>query len=459
MTLVILLIISGLNAQIASATPSPSIVPSAVPEVEGAPVISTKHILLYEANSKTVLYEKSGYDKAFPASTTKVMTCLIAVESGKLDDIVTIGNTVEKSGSRMMLSPREKISLRDLVYGMMLVSGNDAARAIAEYLAGSRDKFADIMNKKALELNMKSTHYMNPNGLDNEEHYTTAYDMAVLTAYALNNETFREIVSTKTHTVAPTNKNKNGYILENTNKLLNKKPGETGDFLYQYATGVKTGDTDRAGRCLVSSAKKDDMELVCILFGDTELNYRFTSAKKLFEWGFSNFEMLKVSDLSLQSTVEATVSNASVADVNCGSIELSADIKDSFICVSKAKVNDYRKNNLLFSIKTNFEKDALRAPVDNGEKVGTIDYVYNGEVIFTANLYATRDVAAGAGGTASSGYIVDDPPATEIVGNEWLFWLLAAVLVLILIIIIRLISRRKSQIRRRRRTSYTRGRR
>ena len=230
--------------------------------------VSTPYICLMDAATGTVLYEKNSKAQAYPASTTKIMTCILAIENAAdINEIVNTGSDVEKRGSTCHFSRNEEMPLIDMLYGMMMFSGNDAAKAIAEHIGGSESGFADMMNKKAAELGMTGTHFVKPNGLHKEDHYSTAYDMAVLTRYAMRNETFRKIVSTATYNAAPTNKDSDGYQWYNSNRLLYTKEGEA-DYKYKYATGVKTGDTTAAGRCLVASAEKDGVELILVLFGD-----------------------------------------------------------------------------------------------------------------------------------------------------------------------------------------------
>ena len=205
-----------------------SIWPIALAESFDPEDISTPHVILMDASSGAVLYEKNARERAFPASTTKIMTCILALENcPDLDVMVTVGENVENKGSTMGIVRREELSLRSLIYGMMLVSGNDAAKAIAEYISGSESAFAELMNQKAASLGMTGTHFVKSNGLHEDDHYSTAYDMAILTRYAMQNEEFCKIVATPYYEVPPTNKDSDGYQLGNSNKLLYTKPDET----------------------------------------------------------------------------------------------------------------------------------------------------------------------------------------------------------------------------------------
>lgn len=218
--------------------------------------VSAEHAVLMELESGRVLFEKEAHEKKRIASITKIMTAILAIESGKLDETVTVSNQAfGTEGSSLFLARGQKMKLEDLVYGLMLRSGNDAAVAIAEHVGGSLDGFVFMMNKKAEEIGMRNSSFTNPHGLDNtENHYSTAYDMALLTRYAMNNETFREISSTKEHH-APNPNEKWDYEWNNKNKMLK---------LYKYSTGGKTGYTKLAKRTLVSTAEKDGMALVAV---------------------------------------------------------------------------------------------------------------------------------------------------------------------------------------------------
>lgn len=238
--------------------------------------ISSKSAILIDQDSGRILYSKKINDKRLIASTTKIMTAVIAIESGKLDDEVKVSENVLKSyGSGIYIKPGEVITLRDLVYGLLLRSGNDAALMIEEYLGG-HDNFINKMNKKAIEIGMKDTIFENSSGLDEDtKNFSTAYDMALLMKYANNIYEFREINGTKNKKVKT---NMNFYEWTNENKLL---------FRYKYATGGKTGFTKKARRTLVSSASKNNLNLICVTLND---NDDFNTHIKLYNYGFDNYK-------------------------------------------------------------------------------------------------------------------------------------------------------------------------
>ena len=235
-----------------------------------------RNAILFDKDSNRILYSKNIHEKELIASTTKIMTAVIAIESGRLDDNVKINESVLKAyGSGIYISVGETMSLRNLVYGLLLRSGNDAALAIEDYLGG-HDKFIGLMNKKAKEIGMKNTIFTNASGLDNEDaNYSTCYDMALLMKYALNLYDFTVITSTKNHTVKTDQKT---YIWKNKNKLL---------FSYKYATGGKTGYTVKAKRTLVTSASKNDINLIAVTFNDPD---DFDTHKALYENAFNKYK-------------------------------------------------------------------------------------------------------------------------------------------------------------------------
>ncbi|OZM57152.1 D-alanyl-D-alanine carboxypeptidase [Lottiidibacillus patelloidae] len=244
--------------------------------------------ILMEQDTGRVLYDKKMHQKMRIASITKIMTALLAVESGKLDEMVTVSkNAAYTEGSSIYLKPGDKMKLEDLTYGLMLRSGNDAAVAIAEHVGGSLEGFVYLMNQKAEEIGMSNTYFSNPHGLDDhEKHFSTAYDMALLTQYAMQNETYKKISGTKKHRASREGGPDN--IWGNKNRLLTS--------LYEYCTGGKTGYTKRARRTLVTTAEKDDMRLIAVTLNDGN---DWNDHRNLYEWGFNTFEMVTLAEAGL----------------------------------------------------------------------------------------------------------------------------------------------------------------
>jgi len=246
--------------------------------------VHSKYIVAYERNSKTILYEKNKDIPTPMASTTKIMTAIIVLVNADLTQTITVSTKAAGiGGSRLGLNSNSKITIKDLLYGLMLCSGNDAAIALAETVGGDLSGFADLMNSKAQELGLVNTHFVTPHGLDNTNHYTTAYELALLSDYALHNETFCNIVKTKTYTV-----NINGYpkTISNTNELLGYLNG---------VYGVKTGFTNGANRCLVSATKRNNLDIICVVLGADTKKIRTQDSIKLIEYCFSTFETLDIS--------------------------------------------------------------------------------------------------------------------------------------------------------------------
>lgn len=240
--------------------------------------VSAESAVLMEQSSGRILFSKNAHLRLPIASITKIMTAIIAIESNQLNETVRISrNAAYTEGSSIYLKPGQKMKLKDLVYGLMLRSGNDAAVAIAEFLGGSVEGFAFLMNQKAQEIGMTDTYFSNPSGLDaGGDHYSTAYDMALLTRYAMKNATFRAIFKTETYRPGS---GEGGAVWRNKNKLL---------ALYPYSTGGKTGYTKKAGRTLVSTAKKGDMKLIAVTLNAPD---DWNDHMAMFRYGFEHFTM------------------------------------------------------------------------------------------------------------------------------------------------------------------------
>lgn len=267
----------------------------AIPQKSSAQMyVSAQSAILMEQDSGRVIFEKDAHTKRRIASITKIMTALLAVESGKLEDTVTVSsNAIRTEGSSIYLQEGEKIKLEVLVYGLMLRSGNDAAVAIAETVGGSLDGFVYLMNQKAEEIGMKNTHFANPHGLDDhEDHYSTAYDMALLTRYAMNNDTYKKIAGTKSYRSESTN-NEWDRVWRNKNKLLTS--------LYEHSTGGKTGYTKRAKRTLVSTAEKDGVEYIAVTLNDPD---DWDDHINMFETAFKTYKKVQVLEEGKIKTVK-----------------------------------------------------------------------------------------------------------------------------------------------------------
>lgn len=321
--------------------------------------ISAESAILIDGETGRVLFEKNAHNIQGMASTTKIMTAILALEQTTPEKQVKVSHKAATTeGSSMYLNSGEIIKMESLVYGLMLNSGNDAATAIAESISGSTDEFAKLMNKKAKEICLKNTSFANPHGLDHQNHYSTAYDMAMLTKYALNNDKFREIVSTKKKNVEM-NGVENSRFLTNHNKLLS---------LYENCIGVKTGFTKACGRCLVSASQKDGVTLIAVTLNAPD---DWNDHISMYEKAFTEYKSYKIFE-----------KNAYIASV---------DVTDS----EARKLELYAKNKLTVSlmpeeferikIKYNYPK-TVSAPIYRGQKLGTASILLDSKKIAETDL-------------------------------------------------------------------------
>lgn len=321
-------------------------------------------MVVLEGETNKVLYQYNMHKSLPMASTTKIVTAIVAIENyPDIDAIVKVSDkAVGIEGTSIYLKHDEEISMRDLLYGLILASGNDCAVAIAEEVCGV-DNFVEKMNKFAVDLGLSDSSFANPHGLDAEGHYTSAYDLAIITSYALNNDVFREIVGTKYHNIAKTNVYGERY-LKHKNKLL---------FSDENCIGVKTGFTDNAGRCLVNAHEQNDMQIITVLFNCQPM---FDEAKRLTNMALNNFEYKNwVKPYNYVSTVN--VENGDKNQVGIATLKGFEDV------VLKSEIENYR-------VEYDFP-DLITAPIDSSSPVGKVR-VYNGEeVVFEDNLYAIED--------------------------------------------------------------------
>ena len=348
--------------------------------------------MLVDATTGTVIYACNNASLQIPpASTTKILTAIVVLENCNLTDEVTCGKELDGViGSKAGLVVGEKLTIKDLLYAMMLPSGNDAATVLAHHLGGEEGMagFAALMNEKAEALGMTNSHFINAHGLDKEEHYSTAEDMAKATLYAMNNPTFMEIVGTKKYTVE-TNKHSK-LELTNTNKLLYKADNDKADYTYPYTTGIKTGATPNAGSCMVASAKKDNTHLLALVYGtpsETAEN-KWSVCRYLFEYGFENFTTMDLSGFSESYTAQATVNNAIQADGSKGISRISCygDIPEgTLITVEKGGIDG---QNITAEFKPN--GGSLEAPVYQGDVIGKIAYKFDGKTLYECEAIAAQ---------------------------------------------------------------------
>lgn len=371
--------------------------------------IGAKSAVIIEENTGKILYDKSGSLRLYPASTTKIMTALLAIENGNLNDIITVGNEISRipsDASRADLRIGEKITLKELLMGTMLPSGNDAAMTAAVYTARKVSKnntmgiddavkyFADLMNRRAADVGAYNTHFANPHGYHDPDHYTTALDMALIAREAMKNSDFREIVKTeefKSEDEIPRHENKPpaavNHDWKNSNMLINPAFAS----FYPYATGVKTGHTDEAGYCLVSSAVMDGMEIIAVALNDTSKGI-WSDSRELLNYGFKNFEYYSpVKKGQVVGTIEVINSSPGGSAILHGISD--AEYTDLFEKDKEDEIRtDIRWDNKI--IREDKEGAKLLSPVKSGDIVGKAVFSSDGKNIFEVNLKAGEDMRA-----------------------------------------------------------------
>ncbi len=340
-------------------------------EGEGAPNlgIDARAAILIEADSGEVLYEMMPDEQVPIASVTKIMTMLLimeAVDNGTLtlDDTVTVSeNAMSYGGSTMFLEAGEKLSVNDMLKGIAVASANDGCVAMAEHLAGSESAFVDMMNKKAQELGMKNTHFVNTNGLDADNHYSSARDVSIMSRELLKHKTIFNYTSIWTDTLRG-----GKFQLANTNKLIHN---------YDGANGLKTGSTSKALCCLSASAKRDDMQLIAVILGAPTSAKRFDGARAMLDYGFANYSV------NTQVTAGDNMGSVPVAKGEVGKVDAIASDGCS-VLTKKGGEEDIQKEIML--------DENVTAPVRAGDKLGTVRVTRGGEVIDEIDLTAAADV-------------------------------------------------------------------
>ncbi len=249
--------------------------------------------ILIDADSGAVLYEKNADERHYPASITKIMTVYLALSRGSLDQTLTATDTaidnIDRKSSHIWLDYGEELSLKDACYAAIMASANDASNVLAEAVGGSQNEFAEMMNEAAAAAGSKNTHFANAHGLPDEDHYTTAYDMAMITRMVIQNADFAEIFGTVKYEMQPTNKQKDVRYFASGNDMLKK-----GEFFYEYATGGKIGWTEDAGYTIVTTASKDGVNLIAVVLKNSNKNARYTDTRTLFDYGFANYKQITI---------------------------------------------------------------------------------------------------------------------------------------------------------------------
>ena len=328
--------------------------------------VETESVMIMELTTSTVLYEKDADSMRYPASTTKILTCLLALENSSMDEMVTFSERavdLEEAASNIDAVAGETMSMKDCLYGLMLASGNDVANAIAEHIGGSIEGFADMMNERAAAIGCTGSHFENPSGLFGDEHYTTARDMALIAQEAYKNSTFIDLITTSTYTMGPTNENDEPRTFRNWNELIN----EDSDYYCPDVIGGKTGYLDESGRCLVTYSQRDNMTIITVQYKG-EYYGIFEEARRLLDFTFTDFGIRNVSQEERRFSY-----TSEKADVR---LDPAAQI----IAIKNRSINDLDSNIV-------FAADAEGAPRD---LYATINYSYAGHDLGSANVYKEK---------------------------------------------------------------------
>ena len=344
--------------------------------------ITANAAMLVSMDTDEVLYEKNADKQVYPASITKIMTVLLMLESDKYDSDAKIAmseqalDLISGTGSSVsLLRAGEEITQLDLVYMVLMSSYGDCALLAAEYYGGSAENFVAMMNSRATELGLTNTHYENPIGLHHQENYTTARDTYVLTKFALQNATFKEVCESTRHTVKTSLSGQR--VLSTTNFLQDN----TTNYYYTYAKGVKTGYTDEAGRCLVSTASYNGYNYMCLVFGcPPNAKNHFTESADLYRWAFNNFEFKTVAN------TENPVAEIGV-DLSLDTDFVSLYVDQGFVSVLPKDADDST-----ISIVAKPTSEIVDAPIKKGQVLGTADIIYAEKIIGTVNLISNEDI-------------------------------------------------------------------
>ena len=376
--------------------------------------------VLIDSKTGSVLYSKNSDEKKYPASTTKILTAIMALEKCNLDDIVTVSKSaisaIPSGYSSAYLSEGEQISVNDLITVFLVHSANDAGYVLAEHISGSIENFAELMNQKVKEIGCTNTHFTNPSGIHDENHYSTAYDLALIARYCMQNSTFKKIVSQKSCTINSTNKS-DVRKYTNTNDLINP----SSKYYLEECVGIKTGYTKEAKNCLISACAKNNLGLICVVLGANQINgsesSRYIDSINLFKYGYSNFS------LRTFAAKDDILSSIEIANGTKDTRNLDLVLEDS---VSGILNNSSDVPTPQITLKEN-----VSAPIAKNAILGTVTYNI-GSVSYTKNLLASHDVEL----------------------DEHLMFIFGILLILILALILILILFKNSKKKKNRKSKY-----
>jgi len=356
--------------------------------------------IVMEAETGTVLYEKNANERYFPASITKLLTALIIVERCNLDDTLTFSynavHNVESGSSSAGFLAGDTITVKDALYAMLLQSANEAANALAEHCSGSIEEFAKLMNEKAAELNCNNSHFENPSGLNNPNHYTTAYDFAVISREALANPTVFEIASSVTYHLPPYKAAPEGFDIYNHHGMIRRSNPN----FYEYAMGGKTGYTMLAGNTLVTYASKDNMSLITVVLNGHKTHY--TDTKALMEFGFNKFKKLEIND---NASDKQSIEIRFIQDSENSLPSLSSSPAHKIVLPNGAEVSEVTH-------RLNYDPTIL----NNKNIIANIEYMYGDRQVGSSPLYISADINSGMNGDTAEADICVNSDITVSIG-------------------------------------------
>lgn len=344
--------------------------------------VYSKGAILMDSSTGRILYGKNQNEKLYPASTTKILTAILAIEKCNLTDKITASNTaimsIPPGYSTAAIQQDESLTVQELLDLFLIHSANEIGYIFAEHISGNVENFSELMNQKATEIGCKNTHFTNPSGIHDVEHYSTAYDMALIAKYCMKNESFRKIVSKTSCTIKSTDKYSERYF-KNTNDLINP----SSKYYYENAIGIKTGFTTQAKNCLVSASLKNGIELITVVLGaeatEDGKSGRYVDTLNLFEYGFSNYKIQQI------ATANTVIKELSIENATKDTKNLSLLLKDSITCLAP---KDLDLNNLNYSLELN---ENISAPIAKGDILGKIVYNIDG-ITYSSDLIAEHSV-------------------------------------------------------------------
>lgn len=393
-----------------------------------APDVSSQSAILIDADTGAILYERNAHEKSYPASTTKILTGLLTIENCSLNEVITFSSAAANSinpieDSNLGTLAGEQYTIEQALYGLLLYSANEIAYGLAEYVSGSHSAFIDLMNTRAADLGALNTHFSNASGLYDENHYTTAYDMARIARACYNNATFVNIDSSYTsYTIPATNMTAEPRTFQHRHKMLKNR-----DYYYEYCKGGKTGFTDESQYTLVTFAEKEGMRLICVVFKAPDENTRFVDTRTLFDWGFANFEKVTSSSNQISSLFSSSnyYSSAVFSDKN-----IVFDLDATYITIP----NNGNSGEITMQVDENYA-----ATNENGNLTSQINFIYKDHIVGASSLTiaadSTRYKNSNLPHLSSASSETKHQPKQVLTVNVWILAAIGVVLLIILYII------------------------